>query len=161
MTPLEKIKKLLSDVIDISFGYNEINFFKADSLEEEQVGYSFDTNGKSLITGQEGDWQKEWIAIATDQMGDPFIVDTSCTNLKVLSAAHGEGTWEPFIVADNLDNFKSIISILNKLSKNRTSPVDLDKNPITKKERQNSLREIEQHNPDSELWFWNNYFEND
>ncbi|WP_276501585.1 hypothetical protein [Terrimonas pollutisoli] len=161
MRTLEKIKWFLSGIADVSLGYNEINFFQADTLEDEQVGYSFDTAGKSLTTGQEGDWQKEWIAIASDQMGDPFIVDTSSTNLRVLSAAHGEGAWEPFIVADNLGSFKSIISILNDVSKKRTNPVDLEKNPITEKERQNALREIEQQNPDSELWFWENYLEND
>lgn len=161
MRPLEKIKWFLSGMADVSLGYNEINFFQADTLEDEQVGYSFDTTGKSLNTGQEGDWQKEWIAIASDQMGDPFIVDTSSTNLRVLSAAHGEGVWEPFIVADSLDNFKSIVSILNNASKSRTNPVDLEKKPISEKERQDALRKIEQQNPNSELWFWKNYFEND
>lgn len=159
MAAVDRIKNFLSDVVDISIGYREINFFPQTTLEEEQTGYSVDPDGHSLITGQDGDWQEGWIAIANDDMGDPFVVDTNSVSLRVLSAAHGEGAWEPFVIADSLDKFRNILSILIKLSKNRTNPVDLEKNPISNKERQAGLKEIEMQNPGAELWFWEGYFE--
>jgi|SRR6185295_2610363 len=160
MTAIDQIKKFLIDIVDISIGYSEINFFPANTLEDEQVGYSVDPNGESLITGQNGDWQEGWIAIANDNMGDPFIVDTNSISLKILSAAHGEGAWEPLVVADSLDKFKNILSSLMIISRNRTNPVDLEKNPISDKERQAALKEIEIQNPGAEIWFWEMYFEN-
>jgi hypothetical protein len=161
MTVLDKIKNFLSDTEDISLGYNEINFAQPDNLDEEQIGYSVDTNGNSLITGSDGDWREEWLVIASDQLGDPIIVDVSSSNLTVLSAAQGEGTWEPFIIADSLDNFRNIISSLDNVSKDRTNPVDLQKNPITDIERQDVLTKIEKQNSDTELWYWKNFFDND
>jgi hypothetical protein len=161
MTITDKIKTFLKSTSDISLGYNEINFFDAEKLEEEQVGYSFDSNGKSLLTGHDGDWQKEWLVIASDNLGDPILVDTSLPQLTVLCAAHGQGTWEPFIIADGLDNLKNIISLFKHISKNRTNPVELEKHPIGKNERRNLLGEIRRQNPNSEIWYWENLLDNE
>jgi hypothetical protein len=161
MTPLDKIKLFLTNVSDVSLGYNEITFFDPLNLQEEQVGFSFDTEGNSLITGNDGDWKKEWLAIANDEVGDPIMIDTSTPELTVLSAQHGQGAWEPFTIADSLDNFQNIISILNKISENRTTPVDLGQNPIPDAQRQNALNHIKKQNPHTEIWFWEGYFEND
>lgn len=161
MVPLDKIKQFLSGISDISLGYNEINFFDPLKLQDEQVGFSSDTEGNTLVTGNEGDWREEWIAIANDEIGDPILIDTSTPQLAVLSAPHGEGTWEPFIIADSLNNFQNIISILNKISENRTTPVDLEKNPISNSERRSALNHIKRQNPNSEISFWQDYFENE
>lgn len=161
MTILDKIETFLLEITDVSLGYNEINFIQPDNLDEEQIGYSFDSNGNSLITGGDGDWQEEWLVIATDQLGDPIIVDVSSPELTVLSAAHGEGSWEPFVIASSLGCFKAIICVLHKIAKNRTNPDELEKYPITDKEREDALAKIEQKNPDVEIWFWESFFEND
>ena len=156
----DKIKTFLTTTKDISFGYNEINFYNADNLMDEQIGYSIDTNGKSLTTGNDDDWQKEWLVIASDSLGDPIIIDTSSAKLTVLSAAHGEGEWEAFVIADSLDNFKDILSLLTIASKDRTNPVDLEQNPLTSKEQKDILRSIKRQNPDTELSYWEAFFEN-
>jgi hypothetical protein len=161
MTILDKIENFLSGVTDVSLGSNEINFIQPDDLDAEQIGYSVDPSGNSLITGNDGDWQEEWLVIATDQLGDPFIVDVSSPKLTVLSAAHGEESWEPFVIANSLENFKAIISVLHKVAKNRTNPIELEKDPITDNERKDALTKIEQENPDVEISFWENFFEND
>ena len=161
MTILDKIKNFLADTHDVSLGYSEINFIQPENLDEEQIGYSVDAHNNSLITGNDGDWQEEWLVIANDELGDPIFVDVSSPNLTVLSSQHGEGTWEPFVIANSLDNFKSIISILNDISNDGTNPVDLEKNPISVKERQNTLTSIEEQNPDVEIWFWEKFFEKD
>ncbi len=161
MTPIDKIKSFLSDISDISIGYNEINFFNADNLDEGQIGYKVDTNGNSLIEGKDGDWQEEWLVIANDQLGDPIIIATNSPNLTVLTSQHGEEVWESTIIADSLDSFKNITLILENISKNRTNPVDIEKNPIGDKELKLVLTQIEEQNPSSELWFWESFFEND
>ena len=115
MTNLDKVKKFLSETKDISLGYNEINFVDTDNLDEAQIGYSVDTNSNSLISDNDGDWKKEWIVIASDQLGDPIIVDTNTSELTILSASNGEGDWETFTIADTLDTFKNIISMLSQI----------------------------------------------
>src|SRR5262245_31602872 len=106
MIILDKIKNFLWETKNVSIGYSEINFIQPGNLGKEQIGYNIDPNGNSLVTGNEKDWHQEWIVIATDQLGDPIIVDASSPVLNVLSAAHGEGAWKPFLIADSLDNFK-------------------------------------------------------
>jgi hypothetical protein len=160
VTILAKIKDFLSHANDISLGYNEINFFAPNNLDEQQIGYSIDSNGNSLVTGNEGEWQEEWLVIANDQLGDSIIIDVSSPRLTVLSAAHGEGDWEAFTIADSLENFIVIISILKEFSKGRINPADLEKNPIADKERRRALTKIAERNPKAEMWFWETYFEN-
>jgi hypothetical protein len=155
----EKIRTFLKSTKSVSLGYNEINFFSPEELDEEQVGYSVDPDGKSLITGKNGDWQQEWIVIGYDALGDPILADTSMPQCTVLSATHGEGDWKPFIIADSLDNLKAILLLLTNISKNRTDPDELEKTPISKKERQNLLQEIRRQNSNSEIWFWENFLE--
>lgn len=161
MTIPDKIKKFLSNTTDVSLGYNEINFFQPVDLDEEQIGYRVDPKGNSLITGYDGDWQEEWLVIGTDQLGDPIIADMSTPNVTVLSAAHGEGKWEPLVISASLDNFANTIFILNTVSKNRTQPADLEKNPITNKERRDVLKRIEQQNPEAEIEYWESFLDND
>ena len=161
MTNLDKVKKFLSETKDISLGYNEINFVDTDNLDEAQIGYSVDTNSNSLISDNDGDWKKEWIVIASDQLGDPIIVDTNTSELTILSASNGEGDWETFTIADTLDTFKNIISLLRDISKDRTNPKEIEKNPISENDKQNILTKIESKNPDTEIWFWENFLEND
>jgi hypothetical protein len=161
MTILDKVKMFLTGTNDISLGYSEINFIQADNLDDEQIGYSVDTNGNSLITGNDGDWQEEWLVIATDNVGDPIIVDVSTSDLTVLSAEHGEGDWEPLVIADSLEKFKNILSYLSKISKDRTNPVELENNPISDKEIRFILTQIEEQNSKAELSYWETFFEND
>src|SRR6476619_1827497 len=79
----EIIRKFISEIDDISIGYSEINFFKAEDFENAQIGYSISENGKSLIGNATGDWKKNWIVIATDNLGDPIFVDYEDENLSV------------------------------------------------------------------------------
>jgi hypothetical protein len=161
MAIIEKIKSFLSNVNDISIGYAEINFIQPGDLDEGQIGYSVDPDGNSLTASNEGSWQEEWLVIATDELGDPIFLDINSPALTVLSAPHGEGVWKPFMIARTLDNLKNIIADLEKISTNRTNPVDLEKNPITEKERQYVLARIVKHNPEAEIWFWENILDAD
>jgi len=161
MTPLDKIKAFLTTCTDISFGYADIHFCNPDNLEDEQIGYSIDSRGNSLLTGKDGDWQQEWIVIASDELGDPIIVDTSSDQLTVVSAPHGEGEWMPIVIADSLDNFRDIISLLTDVSKGRTNPIHIEQNPVTVKERKAIMTKIRKQNPETKLWFWEAFFDDD
>jgi hypothetical protein len=159
MTTPDKIGTFLSDIKDISIGFNKINFAKDVDLDDAQIGYRIDTNGNSLITGNDGDWQEEWIVIASDGLGDPIFVDTNSPKLTVLTASHGEGSWDPFVIADSLGTFREILIFLNDISQNRTNPVLIEKNPISGTEKQIFLREIERKNPEADISYWNNFLE--
>lgn len=128
-------------------------------MEYGQEGYSFDENGDSLISGQDGDWQENWIVIASDYVGDPIFVDNTSPALMVLSAAHGETTWDPLIIAGSLDKFKEIISILATISRHRSNPVDLEKDPINEDERSSVLKAIKNITPHSEIGYWEIFLE--
>lgn len=160
MTGIDAVKKILEKVPDISLGYSEINFLRSDELEEGQEGYSFDSSGKSLITGKDGDWEEGWVVIASDNVGDPIFVDTAVSFLPVFSAIHGQGTWDPFIIADSLDRFIDVISILARVSENRTYPVDIENNPIDNHERKAVIKEIRKLIPHSEVEYWEAFLDN-
>jgi len=160
MTSLELIKKFLDEVTDISLGSSEIIFLRSSELDDGQIGYRVDANGKSLITGQDGDWQENWIVIASDYVGDPLFVDITSPTFTILCAAHGEMTWDPMIIADSLDNLKEIISILATVSKHRTNPVDLDADPINEDERRSVLKAIQNSIPHLDIGYWEIFLEN-
>lgn len=156
MTVIEKVRVFLIKSHDISIGYRELNFLTVDNLDKGQIGYSIDSNNNSLTTGQDGDWREEWLVIGTDDMGDPIFIDTSSKHLQVLTAMHGEGEWEPIIISNSLDMFKEILIELKKISLKRTSPNELEKNPITEKEHKQFIQNIKKTNSDVEIEYWEN-----
>ncbi|KXH87242.1 hypothetical protein [Sporosarcina sp. HYO08] len=105
----EEVKILNTDGQGESF-YLTFILFKESELENEQLGYSVDEQGNSLIGKSKGDWQEGWIVIGYEEdLGDPLIVDTVRENYPVLTAEHGAGEWEPIILFHSLhDLIKSI-----------------------------------------------------
>ena len=157
----ESFKKFLHETEDISIGYNEINFFKADNLENAQIGYSIDEKGKSLIGKNIGDWKKNWIVIATDNLGDPIFVDCGNSSLPVFTSQHGQGDWEETYVAISLDKFIGILKDLKHLSIGRENPVKIEKNPISKKELNSFLEKTKNDNNWMDIEYWEIFLEND
>ncbi len=157
MSSKESVLTFLRSVSDISLGYEEIAFIDPENFDEGQIGYRIDPSGNSLIS-DEG-WKEQWFVIACDSLGDPILIDVSYPALPVMSAAHGEGTWEPVIIADTLNNFQTIIRNLSSLAKNRTNPYDIEKSTISKVERKKFIAEIKNQNKHSDIWFWENFLE--
>jgi hypothetical protein len=60
-----------------------------------------------IFTGENaGDWKRDWFVIACeDLLGDPIFVDLSEPGLPVFTAAHGEGEWNPVLIASSLRGF--------------------------------------------------------
>ena len=161
MTIPDKIKAFLSEVEDISFGWSEIAFIEPERFAEEQIGFSVDPNGKSLIGNDTGNWKEGWLVIATDELGDPIIVDINTPAFAVYTSAHDEEGWDPLLIASSLDNFKKTISILEFVAEQRANPEELEDNPLTEPERQQVLKKIEQLSPDAEMWYWEQFLEDE
>jgi hypothetical protein len=153
------ILNFIDNQSDLSIGYNEINFFKSHNIEESQIGYSKDLSGQSLVGEADGDWRNGWLVIATDQSGDPIFLDVKSPGLVVYTAAHGEGNWEPEIIADTLSGFKPIMDRLQTLSVNRSNPIEIDQHPMMDAEKHNFLTYVEQANPNSKQWYWEQFIE--
>ncbi len=62
--------------------------------------------------------------------------------IPVFSAIHGEGVWEPTIVAPSLSVFAQCIKELQGFAAGRTNPVELDANPPTLEQQAQFLRVI-------------------
>lgn len=141
--------------LDVSFGYNGIKLFPADRIEKEQLGYSIHPNGESLVGSEEGDWQSTWIVIGhTTDLGEPIFVDTCSEDLPVFTAMHGQGSWEPVIIADTYQALLNIMGEFSKLSKNRENPKQLENSPVTQEEYDNFISYVRNSAQISDIYFW-------
>ena len=143
-------------VNEISFGVGGIKLFTADEIEEGQVGYRVTSDGKSLCSEEQGAWMPSWIAIGYETAcGDPLFIETAEPSLPVLTAMHGEGTWEPMPVAISFEAFAESFRDFAKIAQHRNSPVELDANPLPEAERSAFLRrtrELNQEEFESSFW---------
>jgi hypothetical protein len=156
---IDEINDFLSKVEPISLGYSEISFFKPIDLEKEQIGYNVHPNGSSLTSTKRGDWKAGWIAIGCDGMGDPIIADIGTDDIAILTAMHGEGTWEPIVIADRLTNLDEIIKLLKVVSYRRTTGDEMHVNPISGVELETILDKIKTMNKKSEMEYWEAFLE--
>ena len=157
----KKFENFINELEDISIGYSDLNFFKFDNIEKEQIGYSFGENGKSFVGNENGDWKKSWFVIGTDGLDDPIFIDFEKPNFPVFISEHGEGSWEESYIAISLENFTEILKDLKKLSINRENPVDIEKNPIPKDEINAFLNKTYIENKYMDVWYWKLFLEND
>jgi hypothetical protein len=157
----ENFKRFISKAEDISIGYRELNIFKLENIEKEQIGYSVTENGKSLVGNKNGDWKKNWIVIATDNMDDPIFVDTENPNLPVFISEHDNGEWEENYIAISIEKFSSILNDLRNLSINRQNPVEIERNPISETELELFLTKTKNDNNWMDIEYWKIFLEND
>ncbi len=148
--PLEKI----------SFGYQTVTLFPADELEEAQLGYSVGESGEDFTGKNAADWKRSWLVIAyEDSLGEPLFVDLSDAELPVYIAAHGEGTWNPALIASSFRGFVEALDKVNQISKGRSNPVEAERNPLPDSEHQRLLSRIAELNGGASLEFWESWFE--
>jgi hypothetical protein len=105
-----------------------------------------------------GAWSDKWVVIATDQLDDPIFADLSTGEFSIYSAVHGEGTWEPYLIADSLAKFKAIIQRLQTLSIGRTNPIEIERDPINDENKAQFLSYVSRENPNTELFYWETFF---
>ena len=144
----------------VSFGYQTVRLFPVEELEEAQVGYCIDPSGAILTGENEGDWKHSWLVIGYEELcGDPFFADLNEKELPVFTAAHGEGMWNPVMVASSFGGFIESLNEIRRISHGRDNPVALEKNPLPEVERERVLNKIAELNGNAWLEFWESLFE--
>lgn len=73
------------------------------SLQALQIGYAVDADGKPLAG-----WQDDWIVLGQAQ-GDPIIGRLALAHIEVLFARHGQGRWQPQVLASRLEDFAAAL----------------------------------------------------
>jgi len=140
----------------VSFGCGGIKLFGVADLEDGQVGYSVAPDGKSLCSSDPGAWEPNWFVIGYDTAcGDPIFIDICVASLPVLTAIHGEGTWDPVQIAVSIEAFAKCIEEFSRISVGRRNPVEHGANPLSETERTAFLQRIAQINQASsapEFW---------
>lgn len=63
------------------------------------------------------------------------------------------------MIADSYMNFIDILKCLQQLSRGRENPVALESNPISEEEIEQFISEVESKNMKSEVWYWENLFD--
>ena len=145
---------------DISIGYQTVNFINDNDLIDAQNAYK-ERGILGVINALLGrGWKKNWIVIATDgYFGDPIFIDINNISLPVFIAAHGEGKWEPILIASTYSKFIDALNLLETISKGRETPVDFEKNPISELKKNEILDEIRENNQNVNMSFWESWFE--
>jgi len=140
----------------VSYGIGGIEVFAESTLEERQLGYSVAPNGRSLYGSAQGEWHPAWIVIGQETAcGDPIFIDIASSNVPVLTAMHGEGSWDPTLIAISLDAFAQCVKEFAAIAQGRVNPIAVEANPITALERTSFLERMEKINggqADLEWW---------
>lgn len=127
----------------VTYGCSGIKLFGAGETEQGQVGYSVAPDGNSLCSHDPGTWRPNWTVIGYETAcGDPLFIDTDDSALPVLTAIHGEGSWEPQPVATSFDAFVRSLEEFARISEGRSNPVERDNNPLSPAERDSFLRRV-------------------
>ncbi|MGE7915748.1 hypothetical protein [Lysinibacillus xylanilyticus] len=91
---LLKQLKQLKIVSEQLAAWIDVEMFDPEYLEREQLGYSIDLEGNSLIHDEEESWQADWLVIGQMKLtGDPMIIETAEPGQPVAVLMHGMGDW--------------------------------------------------------------------
>jgi hypothetical protein len=157
----EYLDKLLKvSLREVSFGYRTVTVFDEKTIEEAQIGYSKDDQGNNITGTGSGDWKSSWLVIASeDETGDPIFIDLDNPKYCVMTAMHGEGNWEPNIISSSFEGFIQALEEINKMSKGRSNPVELEENPLPENEISKLIDKISSFVKTKELEFWESWLE--
>jgi hypothetical protein len=147
MKQLETIRTFLTNREDVNFGLSGITFFKPEDINNESYG-------KSVVEKNGEGWKESWLVFAIDVHGDAILADLMSSQLEVQIIGHDSGDFETTTIADSLENFQHILSLLYTLQNSRPSWQDCYTNPITPAQRDPILQAIQTANPKTKLWYW-------
>ncbi|TYR35792.1 SMI1/KNR4 family protein [Sphingobacterium phlebotomi] len=97
------------------------NYPSIDKFNDFQAGYRFNANTLKSLTGQKGEFDKNWFVICTNYFDDPFFIDISETksDFPVYYAQHGAGSWTQVKIAENITEFTNQLKELKKIENNK------------------------------------------
>ncbi|RYG67356.1 hypothetical protein EON80_13740 [bacterium] len=151
----------LRDAIDwhsVSFGYRTVELFKTAELTQAQQGYSVGPGGVSLVGDEEGDWQESWLVIGDEDLaGDPIFVDLAEEELPVYTARHGEGAWEPLLIAESFIKFFAGLALMREISEGRQNPMELAEKPLSERDVEAMIGLIATQNSKADMEFWRSW----
>jgi hypothetical protein len=144
---------------DVSLGYQTVKLIPVHELNEAQLGYSITESGETITGDYEGDWKRNWLVIARDELlGDPLFVDLNEEDLPVYTAEHGEGAWSATIVSFSFKGFIQALEEIDRIGHGRRNPVELEQNPFSDAGRKQSLNRIAEVCGDISFEFWESWF---
>jgi hypothetical protein len=145
----------LSEAI-IEIGYTGLSLVPLEEIPEAQRGYG------DLPRGSAASWKPSWIVVGHESLcGDPVFIDSEASGIPVYTAAHGEGAWNPFMVAPSSSSFFEIVRKLAALAKGRESPVKMRSNPISDAEQCEFISFVEKYFNRRVPEFWTSMLEGD
>jgi hypothetical protein len=140
----------------VEYGGFGLELLQPDEVPAGQLGYSVTTDGKSLVGDAPGDWQPGWLVIGCETAcGDPIFASHESPH-AVFTAMHGEGSWEPTLVAQSLDVFAQCLRTLQRFAVGRSTPVEVEAKPPRAEEQAQFLQDIRTLTNDDQgaLDFW-------
>jgi hypothetical protein len=140
----------------IDYGVGGVELLQPEDLPEGQIGFAVASDGESLVGANPGDWLAEWLVIGHETAcGDPIFASQTSPH-RVFTAMHGEGSWEPKLVAASLEIFGDCLEAFRRFANRKNSPVELEVNPPSEQKQAQFLKEIRQlTSEDPEAWaFW-------
>lgn len=144
------------DFDSVEYGVGGIQLFRPDELPRGQVGFAVKSDGTSLVGTAPGDWRPEWLVVGHETAcGDPIFASQDALH-PVFSAMHGEGFWEPKLVAPSTEIFAPCLRAFQAFAAGRSSPVEIEANPPTRQQQAQFLtviRSLTNDNQDA-LGFW-------
>ncbi|MGG1341167.1 copper resistance protein [Bacillus toyonensis] len=144
---------------ELSIGYSGLIIYSNSALKKEQLGYSIDNKGNSLIGTNKGDWRQSWFVIGhEEEYGNPIFVDMSRRYLPIYTTEHGEGEWNSKIVSSSLKGFIKTANYLYDLSKNREKPIKHENNALSVNDKVKLLTKIIVQTKRLNIPFWLGYF---
>ncbi len=141
---------------EVSLGVGGVKLLAIAEIPRAQIGYSVSPGGKSLCDGSSGSWNPAWIVIGIETCcGDPIILNTSDTMLPVMTAMHGEGSWQPYSIAKSIRAFTASVREVKRIEAGRENPVEMESNPLPAGEKTAILHRIDTLNDNEiDLAFW-------
>jgi len=129
------------------------------ALKQAQHGFSRKPDSSTLPSNEAGNWQSNWLVIATDtELGDPYFVDTSTEKLIVYTAMLTDNGWQKEQVANSLVSFINCLKILDESNNQTNATIIPDETSITDVKRLLSLKTQLITFSDCES-FWTLFFE--
>jgi hypothetical protein len=140
----------------VGYGVRGLELFRPERVPDGQSGFAVDSDGQSLVGISPGDWRPEWIVIGHETAGGDPIFALDEAPHPVFNAMHGEGSWDPKLVAPSIEAFAQCLRAFQGFAAGRSSPVEIDANPATPEQQAQFLTVIRSlTNGDQDaLGFW-------
>lgn len=130
------------DFESIEYGIGGVRLLRLGDVPQGQVGYAVGRDGESFVGTGPGDWRPEWMVIGYEMAcGDPIFASQESPH-PVFTAMHGQGSWEPTLVAQSLDGFEECLTVFQRFATARSNEMELAANPATAEEQSRYLEDI-------------------